>query len=171
MKSTKDSLGVLRTQTLPVKQLASSGVGGARAYIDSGKRQLDVRSQNVLTKVEELQDTVEGIKDDVLKRHVTPKPALAREAGYPDACCRAGEHMKTIQPMWKWAEELRNVVEEQQFLKRQEDFLNDLLAAVEVYGHVEKVIRSAVRGPVALRRECAGSNPRHLKRATQGLVR
>jgi hypothetical protein len=35
MKSTKESLGTLRTQTQSVKQLANSNIGGARAYIDS----------------------------------------------------------------------------------------------------------------------------------------
>jgi hypothetical protein len=151
MKSTKESLGSLRSQTQSVKQLANAKVGGARGYIDSGKAKLDNRSQNVLTEVERLQDAVEGIKDDVLKRHITPKPqqiksikndidSVAKELG------SLKEHIKTVKPMWKktWEEELQNIVEEQQFLSHQEEFLNDLLedhkAVVEVYGHVEKVI-------------------------------
>ena len=60
MKQTKESLGTLRTQTQTVRQLASAKVGGARAYIDTGKTKLDSRSSNVLTRMEELQDTVEG---------------------------------------------------------------------------------------------------------------
>jgi len=64
------------------------------------------------------------------------------------------EHIKTVGPMWKktWAEELQNIVEEQQFLTHQEDFLNDLLedykGVMEIYGHVEQVInlRSAGSG-------------------------
>jgi len=52
--------------------------------------------------------------------------------------------------MWKktWEEELQNIVEEQQFLNHQEEFLCDLIedhkAVTEVYGHVEKVI--SIRG-------------------------
>jgi hypothetical protein len=48
--------------------------------------------------------------------------------------------------MWKktWEEELQNIVEEQQFLSYQEEFMADLLedhkALLEVYGHIEKVI-------------------------------
>lgn len=155
MKSTKDSLGVLRTQTKSVKQLATTSVGGARGYIESGKAQLDMRTQNVLTKVEELQDTVEGVKDDVLKRNITPKPALFRSikediAKVTTELKSLNDHIKTVTPMWKktWEEELQNLIEEQQFLNHQEEFVNDLLedhkAVLEIYGHVEKVI--SIRG-------------------------
>lgn len=151
MKQTKDSLGALRTQTQNVKQLANSSVGGARAFIDSGKQKLDIRSQNVLTDVERLQDLVENIKDDVIKRQVTPKAQYFKSIKKDIENVAAEleslkEHIKTIKPMWKktWEEELQNIVEEQQFLNHQEEFLADLLedhkAVVEVYGHVEQVV-------------------------------
>jgi hypothetical protein len=151
MKQTKESLGMLRGQTQSVKQLANTTVGGARGYIDSGKKRLDVRSQNVLTDVEKLQDTVEGVKDDVLKKHITPKAhylkAIKKDIDSVATELESlKEHITTIRPMWKktWEEELQNIVEEQQFLSHQEEFLSDLLedhkAVVEVYGHVEKVI-------------------------------
>ncbi|KZT66100.1 AIP3-domain-containing protein [Daedalea quercina L-15889] len=160
MKQTKESLGALRTQTQNVRQLASSKVGGARQYIDDGKAKLDTRSQNVLTKVEELQDTVENIKDDVIKRSVSPKPFVLKNVrGDVDAVATElqslKEHIQTVKPMWKktWEEELQNIVEEQQFLQHQEEFLSDLLedhkAVVEVWGHVEKVI--SLRGNASAR--------------------
>ena len=77
-RETKDALGGLRTQTARVREMASNQVPGARAYIDEGKSKLDVRSQNALTKMEELQDIVEQIKDDVIKRQVSPKPNVLR---------------------------------------------------------------------------------------------
>ncbi|KAG1728172.1 actin interacting protein 3-domain-containing protein [Suillus paluster] len=155
MKSTKDSLGALRTQTQSVKQLASVKVGGARGFIDQGKTKLDTRSQNVLTKVEELQDTVEALRDDVLKRHMSPKPQLVKQiqediASTATELASLKEHIDTVKPMWKktWEEELQNIVEEQGFLGHQEEFMNDLLedhkALVDVFGHVEKVI--SIRG-------------------------
>ena len=151
MKQTKESLGALRTQTQSVRQLANAKVGGARAYIDDGKNKLDNRSQTVLTKMEELQDTVEAIKDDVLKRNIQPRPQVLRsvKADIEAAAAELGslkDHIQTVKPMWKktWEEELQNIVEEQQFLTHQEEFLGDLLedhkAVLEVYGHVEKVI-------------------------------
>ena len=151
MKSTKESLGALRAQTHSVKQLASARVGGARAYIDTGKTKLDTRSQNVLTKIEELQDTVEAFKDDVIKRQVTPKPALLKTiqddvSASATELASLKEHIETIRPMWKktWEEELQNIVEEQGFLGHQEELLADLVedhkALAEVFGHVQKVI-------------------------------
>ncbi|KAJ7449663.1 actin interacting protein 3-domain-containing protein [Mycena latifolia] len=156
MKSTKESLGTLRGQTQSVKQLATTSVGGARGYIDTGKKKLDTRSQNVLTEVEKLQDTVEGVKDDVIKRHITPKMQYFRNIKKDIDTVAAEmeslkEHINTIKPMWKktWEEELQNIVDEQGFLTHQEQFLEDLLedhkALVEVYGHVEKII--SIRGP------------------------
>jgi hypothetical protein len=155
MKHTKETLTGLRTQTQTVRQMASTQVPGARAYIDAGKKKLDARSQNVLTKMEELQDTVEGVKDDVLKRHISPKPQVLRsiKEGFSTVSTELEslkEHIKTIKPMWKktWEEELQSIVEEQQFLNHQEEFLADLIedskAVSEIYGHVEKVI--SIRG-------------------------
>jgi hypothetical protein len=155
MKSTKDSLGALRTQTQSVKQLASVKVGGARGFIDQGKTKLDSRSQNVLTKMEELQDTVEALRDDVLKRHISPKPQLVKQiqediASTATELTSLKEHIDTVRPMWKktWEEELQNIVEEQGFLGHQEELLTDLIedhkALVEIFGHAEKVI--SIRG-------------------------
>ncbi|KAF7308501.1 AIP3 domain-containing protein [Mycena chlorophos] len=161
MKSTKESLGQLRTQTQSVKQLATTQVGGAREYIDTGKKKLDTRSQNILTEVEKLQDLVEGVKDDVVKRHITPKPQYLKTIK-KDIDSMATEmeslkdHITTIKPMWKktWEEELQNIVDEQGFLTHQEQFLEDLLedhkALVEVYGHVEKII--SLKGPGSMGR-------------------
>ena len=151
MKSTKESLGTLRTQTQSVKQLANSNIGGARAYVDSGKKTLDNRTQDVLTKVETLQDRIENVKDDVVKRQVTPEAVyvkmIKKDLDEVITELRSlSEHIVTVKPMWKktWEEELQNIVEEQQFLTHQEELLGDLLedhkAMMDVYGHVEKVI-------------------------------
>jgi hypothetical protein len=138
-----------------VKQLASVKVGGARGFIDQGKTKLDSRSQNVLTKMEELQDTVEALRDDVLKRHISPKPQLVKQiqediASTATELTSLKEHIDTVRPMWKktWEEELQNIVEEQGFLGHQEELLTDLIedhkALVEIFGHAEKVI--SIRG-------------------------
>ena len=151
MKSTKDTLGSLRNQTQSVRQLASTKVSGARSYIEDGKAKLDTRSQNVLTKMEELQDTVECVKDDVLKRHISPRPQVLKAIkgeieSLANELTSLKDHITTVKPMWKktWEEELQLIVEEQQFLSHQEEFLADLQddhkAVLEIYGHVEKVI-------------------------------
>lgn len=151
MSQTKDSLSTLRSQTQTVRQLSNSKVGGAREYIHAGKASLDSRTQNALTRVEELQDTVENLKEDVLKRFVSPRSYVVKNVSKDIAEVTAEldalkEYIGTVKPMWKttWEEELQNIVEEQQFLTHQEEFLQDLLedqkALTEVFGHVEKVI-------------------------------
>ncbi|GJJ11275.1 hypothetical protein Clacol_005507 [Clathrus columnatus] len=151
MTQTKESLSTLRTQTASVRDLASTKIGGARAFIDTGKANMDKRSQNILTKVEELQDMVETLKHDVLKRHVSPKSNMMQtlKADIETTAKELEsltEHIQTVKPMWKktWEEELQNIVEEQQFLSYQEEFMNDLSedhkALTEVFGHIEKVI-------------------------------
>lgn len=151
MNQTKESLTTLRSQTASVRELASTKIGGARAFIDTGKATMDKRSQNILTKVEELQDMVETLKHDVLKRHVSPKSNVMTtlKADIETTAKELEsltEHIQTVKPMWKktWEEELQNIVEEQQFLSYQEEFMNDLSedhkALTEVFGHIEKVI-------------------------------
>ncbi|KIM32894.1 hypothetical protein M408DRAFT_326605, partial [Serendipita vermifera MAFF 305830] len=158
--STKESFTALRAQAAAVRQVANTKVGGARASIDSGKARLDKRSQDVLTEIEDLQDTVESLKDDVLKRHVTPKgDVMKRLRTKIDSSTKELQdlksHLTTIRPAWKktWEQELQNIVEEQQFLAHQEELIEDLLednkALVEVFGHVEKVI--SIRGKGAIR--------------------
>jgi hypothetical protein len=160
MTETKESLGGLRTQAQSLRQAANSKVGGGRAFIDSGKPKLDARSQDVLTKVEEFQDAIENLKDDVVKRHVSPKRHVMKNLkGDMDSITAEleslQEHVKNVKPMWKktWEEELQNIVEEQQFLVHQEELLEDLIqdlkATSEVYSHLDKIItmRGATPAP------------------------
>ena len=134
MGSTKDALGQLRGQAQSLREVATSQVGGSRAYIETGKSKLDARSQALLSRVDDLQDTVEALRDDVLKRHVQPKPDLMRTLKTDiDTTAveleRLREHIALIKPSWKqtWEEELQNIVEEQQFLNHQEEFVKDLI--------------------------------------------
>ena len=155
VSSTKESLSALKTQAGAVRQVANTKVGGARTAISTGKTKLDKRSQDILTEIEDLQDTVENLKEDVLKRQVTPQGFVLRRIKDKIAKTNAEleslqQHINVIRPAWKktWEEELQNIVEEQQFLTHQEELIEDLIedhkALSEVWGHVEKVI--SIRG-------------------------
>lgn len=168
MSQTKESLTTLRSQTQTVRQLSNSKVAGAREFITAGKTSLDTRTQNALTRVEELQDTVENLKDDVLKRFVSPRSNVVKTVEKDIAEVHSEleglkEYISTVKPMWKktWEEELQNIVEEQQFLSHQEEFLQDLLedhkALIEVFGHVEKVI--SIRGSSSVTSRTRGFKP------------
>ncbi|CAE6454643.1 unnamed protein product [Rhizoctonia solani] len=154
VNQTKGSIANMRTQAQNVRQLAGTKVTGDRAYIVAGREKLDSRTTNLLTKVEELQDSVENLRHDVVKRHVTPRPAamkLLKESISSTATELQGiqEYISTVQPMWKqtWARELAGIVEEQEFLRHMTEFVEDLAA-----DHAEVVkIFEDIHGVVSIR--------------------
>ena len=162
---TKETIASIRSQSQILRQTASSKVDGNRVFINTGKTKLDSRSQNILTEVERLQDTVENLKDDVLKRQILPKriAMVSLKSDVESASSELeslAEQIKTIKPVWKktWEEELQNIVEEQTFLQHQEQLVLDLLEdhkeLMEVHSRIEKVvnIRSTSGGSGSLNR-------------------
>jgi hypothetical protein len=158
VNQTKASISNMRTQAQSVRQLASTKVSGDRAYVVAGREKLDTRSTNLLTKLEELQDSVENLRHDVVKRHVTPRPAamkLLKETIASTATELQGiqEYIATVQPMWKqtWARELAGIVEEQEFLRHMTEFMEDLAAdhaeVIKIFEDIQGVvnIRPAAR--------------------------
>lgn len=145
---TKNMLAGLRLQTESVKQAATAKVASSRTFIDSGKAKVESQSQDLVTKVESLQDTVEDLKQDVTNRKVKPKPSTMETISQSIQTVkteleRFTNHIATIKPAWKksWEDELQNIVDEQQLLNYQEDLIKDLKedleAASNLFGHVE----------------------------------
>lgn len=144
-------LATLKSQTIHVKEIAGTKVAGERAYIDEGKVKLDNRSQDLLTKIEELQDTIDDLKNDVVSRKIKPKP---RQMEAIQKAITAGEsgldslsrYITTVKPMWKktWEAELQNIVDEQQLLNHQEELLADLRAdhenVVTVFEQIQQYV-------------------------------
>lgn len=93
---------------------------------------------NLLTKVEDLQDIIEALRKDVALRGVRPLPrqleAVAKDLAQGRTELRRLESYVTKEkPLWKkiLERELDNIVEEQQFFTLQEDLLGDLLEDLE----------------------------------------
>jgi chromosome segregation ATPase len=129
----KDLLATLRAQIDRVKTLAATQPSAGRAFIEAGKKKLDTRSQDLLTKVEALMDTVEVMRDDVTVRRMRPLPGKLAEMRkeIEDAQTEMQDlrvYINTVRPSWKktWSNELQNVVEEERFLKHQEEMLHEL---------------------------------------------
>ena len=106
---------------------------GVNAYVEKSQDKLGDISENLLTKVDDLQDIIEILRKDVADRGVTPSnkrlESLSKEIR------EAEEDLKNMQrfigtekPHWKkiWEKELDKVCEEQQFLTLQEDLIADL---------------------------------------------
>lgn len=144
-------LASLKAQTTHVKEIASTKIAGERAYIDEGKVKLDSRSQELLTKIEELQDTIDDLKNDVVNRKIKPKPKQMDSIKASIASGQAdleslSQYIATVKPMWKktWEAELQNIVDEQQLLNHQEELLSDLQAdhenVVTVFDQIQQYV-------------------------------
>lgn len=145
---TKDMLGTLRSQAEQVKQVASTKIAAPRTSINVGKVKLETRSQDLVTKIESLQDTVEDLKQDVTNRKIRPRPATMKSVAESISAVNSDleeltSQITQLKPSWKksWEEELQNIVDEQQLLNYQEDLVKDLkedLVAVSgLFGHVK----------------------------------
>jgi len=145
---TKSLLAGLRSQAETVKQAATTKVASSRTFIDVGKVKLESQSQDLVTKVESLQDTVEDLKQDVTNRKMKPKPSAMAAVSQSIQMVKAEleqltNHITTIKPAWKksWEDELQTIVDEQQLLNYQEDLIKDLKEDLEavsnLFGHVE----------------------------------
>lgn len=129
----KNVLTTMRAQLDRVKTIATNKVSGSRAFIDAGKAKLDGRSQDLLTRIEGLMDAVEIMREDVTVRRMRPAPTKMEDLRKQIEASRAEldevlAYMGTVKPAWKktWSEELQNVVEEQRFLKHQEELLEEM---------------------------------------------
>ncbi|KAG8744186.1 Bud site selection protein 6 [Ceratobasidium sp. 414] len=160
VNQTKSSISNMRTQAQAVRQLAGTKVSGDRAYVVAGREKLDSRTTTLLTKLEELQDSVENLRHDVVKRHVTPRPAamklLKETIDSTAAELQSIEgYISTVQPMWKqtWARELAEIVEEQEFLRHISEFVEDLAAdhaeAVKIFEDINGVVSMRPSAPTA----------------------
>lgn len=132
-KDHKSVLETLRTQITRMKSLAANKVSGSRAFIDAGKTKLDGRSQDLLSRIEGLMDTVEAMRDDVTVRRVRPAHHKMEDLRNQIQASRTEldevlTYLSSVKPAWKktWSEELQNVVEEQRFLKHQEELLDEM---------------------------------------------
>ncbi|KAG9294171.1 hypothetical protein G9A89_021530 [Geosiphon pyriformis] len=141
----------LTDKTTAVKQVAMTNVGSARAFINAGKMKLDAGSQQLLTRVDELQDIIDELKADVTQRKCKPRPsAVDHVKKESDAVekelASLSNYVKTVKPQWKktWEEELQTIVEEQRFLNHQEELLEDMQddhhKLTEVFSNILKVV-------------------------------
>ncbi|KAL6940757.1 hypothetical protein ACO0QE_004673 [Hanseniaspora vineae] len=129
----------------PIKLLAAKddaedgGASGSdkkhsdRHYLETSQSKLSELSENLLTNVDDLQDTVEMLRKDVALRGSQPKKRkfdeVKKELG--QAMEQLNEMQKFLEvekPFWKkvWEAELEKVCDEQQFINLQEDLCFDL---------------------------------------------
>ncbi|RKP27716.1 actin interacting protein 3 [Syncephalis pseudoplumigaleata] len=107
--------------------------GSARAFITEGQTLMDTRTEAIASKIEDAEDICNDIKRDLTQRRAVPSEA--RMKAVREALATADEELAALdamveetRPKWKraWESELQTVLNEQQFLKEQEELLLDL---------------------------------------------
>lgn len=148
---TKGTLAGLRSQAANVRHLAASKIGADRGTIRAGKEAFEKRMDDLIPRLEELQDVVDDLRSDVSSRGVRPRPQqIAELKTRLDALNGEVEGAKTqlatLGPAWKhgWEQELEVIIREQEFLRQQEPLLRDASADVTTLMQVfETIVRYA----------------------------
>ncbi|GAA5821873.1 hypothetical protein JCM10212_004296 [Sporobolomyces blumeae] len=129
---TKDLFSTVRLQNNRVHHLASTKLAVDRQFVEAGTAKLEQDSTNLVVKVDELQDTVEQLREDTVKG-VRPRPAQLSEMNVQlrkaiETRTHLVEWLKQVKPGWsqKWSEELSKILGEQKAVETQETLLNEL---------------------------------------------
>ncbi|GAA5961258.1 hypothetical protein JCM3765_002887 [Sporobolomyces pararoseus] len=129
---TKEMFSAVRIQNSRVHHLASTKLSTDRAFVEAGTAKLESESTNLVVKVDELQDTVEQLREDTVKG-VRPRPQQLNEMASQlkkatETREKLVEWLKEVKPNWsqKWSEELSKILGEQKAVETQETLLNEL---------------------------------------------
>ena len=113
--------------------LVSSATSLTKEYVERSQLELGDLSDNLLSRVDDLQDLIEIMRKDVASRGARPDKkkleTVAEELKVAEQDLTKMEgFIKTEKPQWKkiWEAKLEKVCEEQQFLSLQEDLMSDL---------------------------------------------
>jgi hypothetical protein len=132
------------------------GGDSGRAYVSKGRKELNVDSDRLVNKVDDLQDLVEDLRKDVVIRGVRPLPrqletvtkditTLAKELK------RMEDYMKREKPIWTkiWEKELEDVCQGRDELRLMEDLIvdlrDDLEKASETFALVEQATKEQMK--------------------------
>jgi hypothetical protein len=148
---TKDMLNHATGYASQLKKQANDAPQPARLFIETGKVNLDQKSEGLTNKIEELQDVVEDMKTSVTQRRGRPSESSLTFAEKQCGDIGTGidelsDYIQTLRPTWKktWETELQTIVKEQMFLKEQEALLEDLKedrsSLVQTLGNIVKLL-------------------------------
>ena len=152
------SMTNVRDKASSIKTIAISGVmpeldtNTGRSYVNSGKKSLGDDSERIVNKVDDLQDTVEELRKDVVTRGVRPLPRQLETVN--KSISQASAEVKKMQeflrrekPTWTkiWEKELEVVCTDRDFLTMQEelatDLQDDLEKATQTFALVEQATK------------------------------
>ncbi|MCJ1399009.1 Bud site selection protein 6 [Xylographa trunciseda] len=147
-------------------------IGSGRAYVNAGKKSVGEESENIVNRVDDLQDIVEDLRKDVVTRGVRPLPRQLETVSKDISVATADlkkmqEYVKREKPVWTkiWESELQLVCDDREFLTLQEELVtdleDDLAKATQTFALVEEAtkqqnLHSAPGNPGGLRNTSRG---------------
>ncbi|KAF2490989.1 AIP3-domain-containing protein [Lophium mytilinum] len=152
------SMANIRTKAAAVKHTAVkaalpdlSGDTG-RAYVNTGKKQLQDDSEKIVDRVDNLQDLVEDLRKDVVSRGVRPLPRQLESTAKDIASATAElkklkDFLTREKPLWTkiWEQELQAVCEERDLLTMQEELAADLEDDLEKAAQTFELVEQATK--------------------------
>lgn len=151
-------MSAVRTKATAVKSTAVKAAlptldgDTGRAYINTGKKNLQDESEKIVNRVDDLQDLVEDLRKDVVMRGVRPLPRQL-EVTAKDLS-KATAELKKLQdflakekPLWTkiWEQELQTVCEERDLLTMQEELAADLQDDLEKATQTFELVEQATK--------------------------
>lgn len=126
--------------------------GSGRAYVNAGKKSVGEECDNVVLRVDDLQDIVEDLRKDVVTRGVRPLPRQLDTVSKDISAAttdlkKMQEYLKREKPVWTkiWEKELELVCNDREFLTLQEELVadleDDLEKATQTFALVEQATK------------------------------
>ena len=133
------SMATVQSNASSIKTMAIEGVlpgldaSTGRAYVNSGKKSLGEESENIVNRVDDLQDVVEDLRKDVVMRGVRPLPRQLETVSKSISTATADlkkmqDFLRREKPIWTkiWEKELELVCNDRDLLTMQEELVTDL---------------------------------------------
>ena len=152
------SMSTVQSSASSIKNMAINGVmpdldaSTGRSYVNAGKKSLGEESENIVNRVDDLQDIVEDLRKDVVLRGVRPLPRQLETVSKSISSATADlkkmqEFLRREKPIWTkiWEKELELVCTDRDLLTMQEelaaDLEDDLDKATQTFALVEQATK------------------------------
>jgi len=152
------SMAKVQTNASSIKTMAIEGVlpnldaSTGRTYVNNGKKTLGEESENIVNRVDDLQDVVEDLRKDVVLRGVRPLPRQLETVSKSISTATSDlkkmqEFLRREKPIWTkiWEKELELVCNDRDLLTMQEelaaDLEDDLEKATQTFALVEQATK------------------------------
>ena len=144
-----------------------------RAYVDTGRKTLGDDSEAIVNRVDDLQDTVEELRKDVVTRGVRPAHRQLEQVGKDLSLAhkelkKMQDYVKKEKPIWTkiWEKELETVCNEREFLTMQEELITDLEDDLEKASQTFALVEQATKQQNT---QAANGQPVTLRSTSRGL--